>query len=195
MIIEVEKTSLNINKLRKHYEEGKFEHNVIDNEDLLKYLYTSRWFQDIKKYKTYAANNVCSSCRLAMVCHTIVYCHQRGISHVRDGANRTGFDLLQQVWSLDILKKFYREYSIDYDCCLYENPRNDIDLLKLGLTKEQPQIFYRSQPLCRGAGEVHNIFFRSYFLPKYGRDERIERDLLLLDQRLETCREWIADKI
>lgn len=195
MIIGIEKASLNIEKLQKKYEDHNFKHSIIDNEDLLKHLYTSRWFQDIKNYRTYAANNICSSCRLAMVCHTIVYCHQRGISHVRDGANRTGFDLSQQVWSLDLLKKLYGEYNIDYDCCLYDNPRSDIDLLKFGLMNENPRIFYRSQPLCRGAGEVHNIYFRFYFLPKYGRDARIERDLQWLNQRLEICREWISGKI
>lgn len=192
LIVDLDKIPLNVGKLQLLYGRDKFEHTVIDNEGLLRQLYTGRWLQDLRKYKTYAANNFCGPCRLSMITHTIMYCLQNEIAFVRDGANRTGFDLSQQVWALTMLKRFYREYKIDYDCTLYDASRNDIELLKLGLSAEKPLILYRSQPLCRGGGEVHNIYFRCYFLPLYGREARRKRDLEWLQDKLDLCREYIS---
>lgn len=192
LIVNLELVTVNVGKLKQLYGGSKFQHQLIDNENLLRELYTRRWFHDLKKYKSYAANNVCSSCRLAMVAHTIQYCQQNGITEVRDGANRTGFDLSQQPWSLEIIRQFYQEYGIHYDCQLHEASRNDIDLLKLGLEAQPPLYFYRSQPLCKGGGEIHNIYFRCYFLPRYGRQERQQRDVEWLHDKLAMCREFIA---
>ena len=194
LIVDLDKLPLNVGKLRLLCGEDKFEHTVIDNEGLLRQLYTGQWWQDLRTYKTYAANNVCGPCRLSMITHTILYCLQKGITFVRDGANRTGFDLSQQVWALDMLRMFYQEYDIDYDCSLYHASRNDVELLKLGLYAEEPQVLYRSQPLCRGGGEVHNIYLRCYFLPRYGREVRRKRDLEWLQDKLDLCREYIAHK-
>lgn len=193
LIVDLDKVPLNVGKLWLQYSKDKFLHTVIDNERLFRQLYAGHWLQDLWKYRTYAANNVCSACRLSMVVHTIIYCLRNEIAFVRDGANRTGFDLSQQVWALATLKRFYEEYNIDYDCPLYDTSRNDIELLKLGLSAEKPLILYRSQPLCRGGGEVHNIYFRCYFLPLYGREARRRRDLEWLQDKLDLCREYISE--
>lgn len=195
LIVDLHKVPLNVKKLKLLYGKGKFVHELIDNEPLLKHLYAGRWLRDIREYKTYAANNVCSSCRLSMITHTIAYCRRKGISFVRDGANRTGFDLSQQEWSLVLIKNFYKEHQIEYDCLLYDRSRNDIDLLKLGLNADKPTILYRSQPLCKGGGEVHNIYFRCYFLPLHGREARKERDLEWLEDRFNLCRKFIAENV
>jgi PP-loop superfamily ATP-utilizing enzyme len=122
LIVDLDKTSLNVEKLQHLYGKDKFKHAIIDNEKLLRQIYTGRWLQDLIKYRTYAANNFCGPCRLSMVTHTIIYCLQRKIAFVRDGANRTGFDLAQQTWGLRALRKFYKEYNIDYDCTVYRTP-------------------------------------------------------------------------
>lgn len=192
LIVNLDKIPLNVKKLRQLLGDDKFEHTFMSNESLLKEIYAGQWTRDLRKYKTYSANNFCGACRLAMITLTIVHCLKNGISSVRDGANRTGFDLSQQVWSLAILKDFYKEYDIDYDFALYESSRNDIDLLKLGLSSEPPMIFYRSQPLCQGGGEVHNIYFRCYFLPQYGREARQRKDIEWLEDKLNVCRKFIG---
>lgn len=191
LIVDLDKIPVNVQKLKNLYTGNKFTHTIIDNENLLKQLYVGNWYQDFKKYKTYAANNVCSSCRLAMITLTITYCLKNNIHVVRDGANRTGFDLSQQKWSLDIIENFYKEYQIEYDCSVHGGSRNDIDLLKLGLNAENPTIFYRSQPLCKGGGEIHNIYFRCYFLPLYGSEKRKQMDIDWLHDKLRICREYI----
>jgi hypothetical protein len=195
LIVDLDKASLNVEKLRRVYGQDKLVHTIIDNEALLKHLYAGQWFRDIRKYGTYAANNVCGPCRLSMISHTIAYCLRNGIAFARDGANRTGFDLSQQEWSLAVIKEFYKEYGIDYDCLLFDASRNDIDLLKLGLSFDEPIIFYRSQPLCKGGGEVHNIYYRCYFLPRYGREARKKRDLEWLQDRLGLCRGFISENV
>lgn len=195
LIVDLQKTPKNVTKLQAMYGEEKFTHIIVDNEQLLRYLYMGNWLRDIRKYKTYAANNICGPCRLSMVSHTIIYCLRNRIGFVRDGANKTGFDLSQQVWSLERIKKFYAEFQIDYDCKLYEASRNDIELLKLGLSNEKPLILYRSQPLCKGGGEVHNIYLRCYLLPRFGREYRRERDLEWLEDKLNLCREYIYSRM
>jgi len=194
LIVAMDRVPVNIEKLRSLYGQEKFIHKVIDNEPLFRDLYIGHWLRDLLRYRTFAANNACGPCRLAMVTHTIVYCLEKAISAVRDGGNRTGFDLFQQPWAIDPLQAFYREYGIGYDCPLYDASRNDIELLKLGLHAERPQIFYRSQPLCKGGGEIHNIYFRCYFLPLYGRDARRRRELEWLEDKLDLCRQYIAQR-
>lgn len=193
LIVDLDKVPVNFVKLQQLYGDDKFTHTILDNEGLLKQLYSGTWLRDIKKYKTYAANNFCSPCRLAMITHTIAFCLQNEIGCVRDGANTTGFDLSQQTWALDMLKGFYREYDIDYDCPLYTTSRNDVELLELGLSAENPVIFYRSQPLCKGGGEIHNLYFRCYFLPRYGRESRRQRDLEWLQDKFGYCRKFISE--
>jgi len=195
LIVGLDKVPLNVAKLRLLYGVDKFPHTVIDNERLLRQLYAGHWLQDLGKYKTYAANNFCGACRLSMITHTVIYCLRNRIAFVRDGANRTGFDLSQQVWALAVLERFYKEYSIDYDSPMYDTSRNDIELLELGLAADKPLIFYRSQPLCRGGGEVHNIYFRCYFLPLYGREARRRRDLEWLQDKLSLCRKCISENL
>jgi hypothetical protein len=195
LIVDLDKVPVNFNKLQRLYGSERFKHTILNNEDLLRRLYAGTWRQDLKKYKTYGANNFCSPCRLAMVTQTIVYCLRNQIGSVRDGANTTGFDLTQQTWALDVLKGYYKEYGIDYDCPLYTTSRNDVELLKLGLSAENPVIFYRSQPLCRGGGEIHNVYFRCYFLPRFGRDNRRQRDLEWLEDKFEVCRQYISETV
>jgi hypothetical protein len=193
MIVDLEKVPVNVAKLKRMVGADVFEHSIISNEALMRRIYSSEWVRDLRKYHSYSANNICGPCRLAMVAHTIVHCLKHGITAVRDGANRTGFDLSQQVWSLEIIKNFYQEYGLQYDFALYQSSRNDIDLLKLGLAADPPQIFYRSQPLCKGGGEIHNIYLRCYFLPRYGREARRERDTEWLLDKVQICREYIAE--
>lgn len=195
LIVDLNKISKNVEKLSLIYGERKFIHTIVSNEKLMKLLYAGNWWRDIIRHRTYSANNVCGSCRLSMITLTILYCLKNGVANVCDGANKTGFDLSQQVWSLEVLVKFYQEYHIHYEHLLYKASRNDIDLLKLGLSAEKPQLLYRSQPLCKGGGEVHNIYLRCYYLPRYGRERRREQDLKWLQDKLDLCREYISSQI
>jgi hypothetical protein len=195
MIVDLDKIPVNVGKLKNLMGEDKFEHTIMENEPLMRKIYSSHWRQDLQKYQSYSANNICGPCRLAMITHTIVYCLNHGIRAVRDGANRTGFDLSQQVWSLELIQAFYQEFGIDYDFALYKSSRNDIDLLKLGLAADPPIIFYRSQPLCKGGGEIHNIYLRCYFLPRFGREARREQDIQWLQDKLQICKEFIAENV
>jgi len=73
-----------------------------------------------------------------------------------------------------------------------ESSHVSIDRISESLAQAEPLIFYRSQPLCKGGGEIHNIYFRCYFLPLYGRQARIQQELEWLEDKLDLCRQYIA---
>jgi hypothetical protein len=193
LILDLDTIPVNIHKLQSLYGRDKYESTVIDIEQLFRKIYVGNYLRDIARYRTYAANNACGPCRLSMITHAIIYCLKNGIRFVRDGSNRTGFDVCQQEWALPVLKDFYGEYGIDLNYPLYHTSRNDVELLRLGLYAGNPVLFFRSQPVCRGGGEVHNIYLRCYFLPLYGREARQKRELEWLEDKLQICREYIAN--
>lgn len=193
LIFDLDTVPVNIHKLQSMYGRDKYEHTVINIEQLFRKIYVGNYLRDLVRYRTYATNNACGPCRLSMITHTIVYCLRNGIEFVKDGSNRTGFDLCQQEWALSVIKGFYGEYGIDWDCPLYHTSRNDVELLRLGLYADKPVILFRSQPVCRGGGEVHNIYLRCYFLPLHGREARQRRELGWLKNKLQVCRRYIAN--
>lgn len=193
LIVDLEKVWINLRKLRDAFGEEKFRFSIIDVEELLRKIYYGNYVRDLRKYGTFAANNFCGACRLAMISHTVVYCLKNGIEWVRDGSNATGFDLSQQSWAIPKIRKFYGDFGIDYQTPIYHVSRADVELLKLGIYADKPMLLYRSQPRCLGGGAFHNIYLRSYFLPIHGRDayQRVGREWL--EDKLELCRDHIKE--
>jgi len=194
LIKDVEKVSTNAHKLARLFGTGKFESETVNVENLLKTIYQGDFFKDLVRYGSYGPNNFCGACRLAMVSHTILYCLKNGITCVCDGSNVSGFDLSQQEWSVPVIKKFYSDFGLSYDVPLYENRRNDIELLKSGLDADDPTIFFRSQPRCEGGGHFHNIYLRCYFLPLYGKEALKKIGTRWMMDRLFVCREYIRSR-
>lgn len=188
LIKDMEKAWVNVYKLQRLFGRNKFKLVTVDIEDLLRKLYQADFLRDLIRYRGYGANNLCGACRLSMITHTIIYCLQNRIKWVRDGSNVSGFDLSQQRWGLPLIKEFYSEFGIDYETPLYENRRNDVELLKLGLFAENPTIFFRSQPRCEGGGHFHNIYLRCHFLPLYGGEALRRMGTRWLRDKIEVCR-------
>ncbi len=193
LVVDLEKVWVNVRKLRYAFGKEKFGLSVIDVAGLLRKIYYGNYWADLKKYKTYATNNFCGACRLAMISHTILHCLRNGIKHARDGSSATGFDLSQQSWALPRIRKFYGDFGIDYQTPIYDVPRADVDLLRLGIHADRPVLLYRSQPRCRGGGGFHNIYLRSYFLPIHGREAYQRIGSEWLDEKLELCRDHISE--
>ena len=193
LIADIDKASVNVTKLGRRFGTRKFRHVMIDVEDSLRKIYQQHFLKDLSRYGTYGASNFCGARRLAMISHTIIYCLRNHVKHVRDGSNASGFDLSQQEWSLPLIRQFYNEFGLNYETPLYRNKRNDIELLKSGLSDAEPAILFRSQPRCEGGGHFHNIYLRCYFLPLYGREALKKVGTRWIKHKLVVLREQIRD--
>lgn len=72
--------------------------------------------QDFAKYKT---SMICLGCRLAMHMETIIYCMQNNIHIVADGSVKYQNDFPEQNGiALEIFKKLYQQYDIEYKTLL-----------------------------------------------------------------------------
>jgi len=191
LVVGLENVQTNVTKLRHLFGEGKFRLSIVDIGELLREIYGGNHWRDLRRYRTYAANNFCGACRLAMISHTIIYCLEKGIEHARDGSNATGFDLSQQSWAVERIQKFYGDFGIDYQAPIYSVSRADLELFKLGVHGNPPMLLFRSQPRCRGGGAFHNIYLRSYYLPVHGREAYERVGSKWLEEKLELCREHV----
>ena len=192
LLFNEDKTKVNINKLKNMFGEDKINHVFIDIEDLFRKIHADNYLRDFKTYKTYLAACFCGACRLSQITHTIIYSLENNIRFTRDGTNKMGFDLSQHEWLRSLFKNFYSEYGIDYESPIYDINRPDLKLLELGLTSENPQIFYRSQPEC-GGGHFHNIYLRCYYLPKYDQEAYEKISINWTKYKMELCRKYIRN--
>ena len=189
---DVNKSKVNVKKLRDIFGENRIIHRIINIDDLFKELYMGKYLPDLKKYKTLLAGSTCLSCSLAMVVHTIIYCIKNNIHFVRDGLNKTGF-IFQDEFAQRQMKDFYKEYGIDYECPAYGINRTDLELFKLGMTFKKLQILYSSQPVCKGGGDLRNIYFRCYYLPRYGRKKCEMTAIRWNEDKMDFCREYVCN--
>ncbi len=190
-----ERAVVNVKKLQNMFGKDKLTHEFISIDELSKKIYTSTYLHDLRKYKTYLAGCFCLACRQAMNTRTIIYNIENGIKFACDGSNRTSFGLSQMEWIIKEIKKFYKDYGINFETPVYSVPRCDLELLKKGIKSEKQQIFYgndNTQGGCHGSN-FHTFYLRLYYLPRYGREahEKISSDYFR--EKLEFCRKYIDD--
>lgn len=188
-----DKTKINANKLKKMFGHDKIKHVFVGLEDLFSKIYSYNYMYNFKKYTAYLAGCFCGACRLSMVTHIIIYNVKGCIGFTSDGINKIGFDLSQYEWLIPITKNFCMEYGIDYGNPIYNIDGPDLKLLEMGITSDEPQIFYRNKPEC-GGGHFHNIYLRCYYLYRYGREayekvsiEWSERKIELYNRYIQNC--------
>lgn len=187
----LENVKVNYYKLRDIFGRDRVIHQYTDIDSLYKYLYTNDYLKDVLKYKTFLTIWVgCGVCKLAMHAQTIVYNIQNGIKFTCDGANVTGFDPSQQKWLIEEVRKLYKKYDMEYFSPIYNLPRSDLELFKRGITSKKPTLFAGSQSNCLGSN-FHNIYLRSYYLPRYGREQYEKESLEYWKEKIEVCRENI----
>jgi len=188
-----ERAKVNAIKLKDIFGEDRIVHETIDIDDLYKKILTSEYLNNLIKYKTFLAACVgCGACKLAMHTRTIIYNIENNIKFTCDGINQTGFDQSQQRWIMEEIKKFYKEYDINYFCPVYDIPRTDLELFKLGLLSDKPTFFYGEQPGCYGSN-FHNIYLRCYYLPVYGREKYEKVSLRYWREKMDVCRKFIKE--
>lgn len=186
---------VNVRKLEDVFGKDKIVHKFIPIDDLSKKIYTDSYLHDLKKYKTYLAGCFCLACRQAMNTRTIIYSIENDIKFACDGSNRTSFGLSQMEWIIKEIKKFYKEYGIEFETPVYDTPRCDLELFKLGISFEKQHILYggnNTQGGCHGSN-FHIFYLRLYYLPRYGREAHEEMSSNYFNDKLEFCRRYLND--
>jgi hypothetical protein len=171
-------------------------HLIMDIESTAQYLYQPRgWWDDWRRYGSYACSCVCNGCDLAMMVHTILYCVQHGIPLAFDGGSRTEFAGFLDAWGMPKIQALAAEYGVRWEYPSYAEDRADLAMLEIGLDAAPPRLLYRSQPRCRGGGIATNLYMRCYYLPRYGADGYRRITLRWLEDRLELARGFINQRI
>ena len=194
----IEKTAINVKKLKERFDSVKILHKIIDVENIWMEIYRKKWKEDRKKYGDYIVACGCGFCKLAM--HTRTICYNLGdhIKYFVDGANKeSGVTLPTQMEEgILIFKNLYSKYNIDYYNPIYNEVRTDKICYELGLSnkkeKKFPQeyIFHETDPSCWN-GSLHNIYVRYYFIPKFGIKKHKENAKKYINDKLLIAEEWI----
>jgi hypothetical protein len=167
-------------------------HQILDIEPTVRYLFQPRgWWDDWRRYGSYAACCMCNACDFSMFVHVILHCARSGIPLAFCGGSHTEFAGFLDTWGLPRIKTFAAEFGVSWEFPIYDEDRPDLSMLEIGLKAEPPQVFYRSQPHCEGGGIATNLYMRCYYLPRYGPDGYREMTLRWLDDRMALASEFI----
>lgn len=106
--------------LANKYGAGRIHHEIIDITKLFKHVSYERYLHNLRKHKLFLLST-CGLCKLSMHIRTLIYCEDRGIQHVCDGANK-GMSLFpaQMVGVLEIMKDLYADFGISYTNPVYD---------------------------------------------------------------------------
>jgi hypothetical protein len=138
---------------------GKFIHTLIDINKMFRTIYYRRYIRNMIKYRTLQMQFTCFACQACFHIHTIIYCLQKGIRDVRDGANTEYEEAspMQIPIVKNEIKKLYADYGILHDSPIYQEHsqnRSDYQLFQLGLRpqpniKDNAEMYRKYQGYCR----------------------------------------------
>jgi 7-cyano-7-deazaguanine synthase in queuosine biosynthesis len=196
----VERSEVNVNKLKNMFGVDRVIHKIIDVDPLWEKIYRGTWKQDVKKYGSYIVACGCGACKLAMHTATIIYNLENNIRYAADGANQESMHRLpaQMKGVIAKFKEFYNEYGIIYDNPVYNEVRTDWKVYQLGLTNKRntkfphEYIFHETGPTCYN-GSLHNIYVIFYYLPFHGKKAHEENSIRYCKEKRDVARAWIED--
>jgi len=169
--------------LKKAHGEAKFRHSFLNISDLMGKIFFRPLPQDFREYGTYALPMCCGSCKLSMHVRSILYAREHGIRFAADGSNVELSELFpeQMVPVLDLYRKLYARYGIEYTNPVFEIDRSDHRLFERGVTPKRDykteHVVYSNQHSCT-AGVMLYGYTLAVGLPLLGRSadkEKAER--------------------
>ncbi len=161
---------------------NKLIHTMVDINDMFVRIYNRQYLRNLIKYRTLQLQFQCFACQACFHINTIIYCLQKGIHDVRDGAN-TEYEEASPM-QIEIVKKeikrLYADYGIHHDSPVYheyENARSDHQLYQLGLRsqpdiKDDPVMHKAYQGYCRYMPS--GVIFLNYWKSCEGFPDRIQ---------------------
>jgi 7-cyano-7-deazaguanine synthase in queuosine biosynthesis len=139
-------------------------------------FYSNDFKKLFKKYRTFYIPWICGACKLSMHSSAIRYNLRNNVNVLYDGANRESnpYFVDQTNIYINIMKDFFKiNYSMEYDCPVYNIDNTDVETEKYGLnttkdTKKEHFVF-STQHTCLNGVLVH-IHSRLYYRPLRGKD-------------------------
>ena len=198
----VDKSQVNVERLRRKFGEDKFTHKIIDIDDLFQsilYGNPTQRFSDIRKYGTYLSACFCGACKLAMHTRTITYNLRNKIQFSCDGSNKGSVPYFPDAVCKEELKNFYARFGIGYNNPIWEYDgktlRSDEALFRLGITPRKEVKFpaeiqvFSTQHSCLDG--FHHIYVRGYYLLRYGAEAFKRASAAYYKDKMEICGNYI----
>lgn len=172
-----ERSTVNVERLRRKFPDREFVHSIFYLDNLLKAILSHKRLRNILKYRLFVVA-MCPICKIAMHTRTLAYCLDHSIKLVADGANQErGRDYPEQVRTvMQEYACFYQPYGITYLSPVYDMPiRTDYILHEIGIYPH-PNVKYASdanaliQPKCHYSSLFKTVSI-GYYKNLYGDDK------------------------
>lgn len=119
-IASVENSKVNAQMLIDKFGADRFEHHLINIDNLFKHVSYEKYFKNLFKHK-FMNLSTCGLCKLSMHIRTIKFCEDNKIEHVADGANQGMTMFPAQMKSvISEIQKMYEEFGIIYSNPVFE---------------------------------------------------------------------------
>jgi hypothetical protein len=201
-----------IENLKNRYGEGKIVTFRTDIRDLLRRIYYDNYFRNVIRFGTHMAAFSCVACKMAMDTETVVCNLKNGVRYVFDGQQRE-----KQMWPMqmesviELMRGFFAEYDLVYECPVYDIKRTDEVLYEKGVTNVS-EVKFRAiigrdpgsafetamersyQASCYGA-TIPNIFLVGYYIPLWGQHRHEAKSLSYYEEKLDLLRELISERL
>ena len=104
-LTNVEKTKINVGKIKTKFKHINFIHKIINIEKIYNLINRTNYLQDLFKYKLFKVYSFDLNLRLSMMIATILYCKRYNIKNVAHGINRyAGIEIPSQM--KNVLEQF-----------------------------------------------------------------------------------------
>ena len=165
-----QKSAVNAKRLQNKFGEEKVIHKMIEIEEVFQKLYYENYLQDLKRYGIFLAAATCNICQLAMHVRTIIYNIRNGIHFACDGykQEKRHVYVVMSREGIEILKRLYQKFGIEYFNPVYNILRTDWELYDLGIYPKRnvkfpyEKLTYEAQHSC-----YHGILTNAYILGYY----------------------------
>jgi hypothetical protein len=113
-IFHIENSVINVGKLQARYGDHRFEHHLIDINDLFKRVSYDRYLSTLRRHGFFVLST-CGMCKLAMHLRALLFCLDNGIEVLCDGANQA-MDIYpaQMKPVIQRMQGMYAHFDIDY---------------------------------------------------------------------------------
>ena len=174
----VDNSKANAQKLKDMFGKDKVTHQIICIEEPFRKLYYGNYMRDLRSYGAFLVAGACFACQIAFHYSVIISNIENKIGSAWDGYEREKEHIYVHMAKegIELTRKFYAGYDIDYQNPVYNVIRTDWELFGLGITPQKNVKFpydrfdSMTQPHCM-QGVLLNVYLLSYYYPLYRKSD------------------------